>query len=114
MKIKIMELGVPNKNGRLYSAEVMAKAAAKAKFPLLIDTNREAPTLVSAAGFAYSLNIEGADVMAECTFTNADIGQQVASGALHVVPAGIGTVLPDGTVANDYMINYLFVTDDPA
>jgi len=114
VKIKVMEVGKLNKNGRLYSAEVVAKAMAKAKFPLLISTCRELPTLNSAAGFSYSLHFDGDDVVAECTFADNEIAEKVACGALHLVPSGMGTVLPDGTVASDYTINFLLVTDDPA
>lgn len=119
MKLPILTLGVPNKNGRVYNRHIVEKALAELPVPLVIQRGIEPdglPTLAHTIGEAKTIAIEGEQVVAVCEFLGPEAvnwAEQVEKGILHVVPAGVGNILQSGEVS-DYTISYLFLTTDPA
>jgi hypothetical protein len=132
MKIPILTLNTPNKNGRVYPREVFEKALAKYKKEF-IDERRAMvvkrqpecaiTNLLDVVGVIKEITFEGDKVMAEVEFLpNVPDGLSceagVKCGKLSLRTGGLGTLdkKEDGTyvIREDYEITHCFLTDDPA
>lgn len=132
MKIPVLTLDVPNKNGNLYPKAVVEKALKKYideqvvhgramivnRLPLDSTIN-----LKDVIGIVKNVSVEGNAVMIEAEFLPGlpealETKAGVSSGQLHLRTSGIGSIKKDehgnNVVQPDYQITSCFVTDNPA
>jgi hypothetical protein len=114
---QILELDVINKNGRLYRKDVI-KDAVKSLGTLSVGIlphrafleSSGVPTVNQSVGDAKKLRIDPATnhLLADI---NIDKIPDDLKGGFVIRPAGVGRLLPDGTVT-DYQITALVLTKD--
>jgi hypothetical protein len=132
MKIPILTLDVPNKNGRIYPRATFEKALKKyldeqvaPKRAMIVSKIPEDMTvnLHDVIGVVKDIRIEENQVVIEAQFLPELKGALLAeeginSGKLHLRSAGVGSLhkQADGTytIGDDYEILSFFVTDNPA
>lgn len=131
MKIPILSLNKPNKNGRVYPREVIEKALQKyrdeyvSKSRAVVTRNPPTelePNLMDTVGIVKDIIATDDEVLAEIQFLNLPKAQgleeALTSGKLYMRTAGVGkmTKQTDGTFKIDDGYEFLscFLTDDPA
>jgi hypothetical protein len=124
MRAKILELNVPNKNGRIYTTEAVQAAIEQTKgrdifgsigYP---DDFNGTVNLERVSHRAVNIRIEDGDVFADIKIMNTPNGKilkqlEGADVPLHFRPAGFANIAADGTVS-DYQIISIDVVHDPA
>jgi hypothetical protein len=118
MKVPVFQVGMPNANNRVYSKKCLETALVRLPQPLLIyetmeETRSTAPDISKSVGTA-KLSLEDEHCVADCAFTKPGIEQLIRDGKLAVRSSGIGSIGPDGVIADDYQIVALFLTANPA
>jgi len=130
MKVPLLTLDKPNKNGRIYPREVWEKAVAKYKEEF-IDMNRSIVTnkipesaavnLEDTVGIVTEIKTEGDTAFANVEFFPKMTGAQMAetglkSGYLSLRTHGIGSIKKqeDGTyvIGEDYELISCFLTNE--
>lgn len=111
-----------NANGRIYPRELVEKMFLKYKEDM-IDKGRSIvfknadKNLEHAYGLVKDYKIEGNDVFIDVkplTLTGVEmLTELIDNKKLHFVTGGIGT-LKDGVVQDDFVLDYIFLSDDPA
>lgn len=129
MKIPILTLDTPNKNGRIYPREVFEKALAKYKKDfiderraMVVSRQPEQPitNLQDVIGMITEITIEDGKVIADITFLPNGLSCEsgVKCGKLFLRTGGMASVKKDENgntvIQEDYEITHLFLTDDPA
>lgn len=132
MKIPILTLDTPNKNGRIYPRATFERALEDYK-KNFVDEHRAiivklqpenaVTNLKDVVGIITGITIENDTVMVDAVFfSNVPDGlvveTAIKSGLLHLRSGGIGSIIKDQNgnliVQNDYEITHMFVTDNPA
>jgi len=132
MKVPVLTIDKPNKNGRIYPRHVVEKELAKYHKNFIAErraiVSRKIPetamfNLMDAMGIVTDMTIEGDTVFAEVSFFASDFTRTVAEklireGTYHLRTSGMGTLTKqeDGTylVNDDWELIGCFMTDKPA
>ena len=128
MKIPILTLDKPNKNGRIYPREVMKRELKRYRKTQVKERrafvfNKLPPTSTSVnlkdvIGLVKAIHINKNKVIVEVEFHSDFYRQLVEEGKLSLRTSGMGTLIKqkDGTykISNDYELICCFLTDDPA
>ena len=112
MKVQVLLLGKPTQNNRIYPPEVVQKAMAqKPELPIFRHAGEDY-TIGIAVGKGV-LHMDQDALYAECSISDADLVKQIEDGKLYIRPAGTGSVVK-GVVADDYQLEFFFLTSNPA
>jgi len=110
--VKLLRLGVPNKNGTVYTKECVEKALAKMNNEedkvIVHNVYAENPMPV---GMIENLRIEGDLLMADCLF-NPEFIKLIEGKTINVRPIGQGVFDENGKL-EDYTISGLTVVYQP-
>lgn len=119
--VKVADIGIPDRDNRIYSQEVMSAAIEKATMPMigmLGTLDGQTVPLTKASHAVEQLYIQDGAVFAKISILKTPAGQLVeqlmAENLVAFKLAGSGNVAEDGTVTNFSIVTVSVVDPDTA
>ncbi len=110
MKIRMLELDVPNKNNRMYPTSVIQKALAEFieknptgdTMPLFREPSINL-TIKESVGVVENVKIEDGFLVGDLTMMTEQMAKEIGESRICIRPIGVGSV-SNGIVQDDYKI----------